>query len=113
MPDAPGPPSPIKFPVRPTFAGPALTLPRRRPASVLELSAASVEARKQIAEIVSVTRTPWGAESMLLNTEQVATLERSLRSLEMRLVEREHAVEEIEARQTERERDLAETEALL
>ena len=114
MPDAPVPPSPIKFPVRPSGAGPALTLPRRRPVtrSPFELSAASLEARKQIAQIVAATQSPFG-QPAVVSTEQMTALERSLRSLEARLVEREHAVEETEARQTERERDLAEAEALL
>jgi hypothetical protein len=114
MPDAPVPPSPIKFPVRPSGGPPALTLQRRGtvPRSPVELSAASVEARKQIAQIVAATRSPFGGAAQV-NNEQMVALERSLRSLETRLVERERAVEETEARQIERERDLAEAEALL
>ena len=112
MPDAPGPPTPIKFPVKSITTAPALSL-RRRGASPIELSAASAEARKQIAQIVSATRTPWGGEPTQLNNEQVSALERSLRALEQRLEERERAVEETETKQTERERDLAEAEALL
>ena len=111
MPDA-GPPTPIKFPVKSTAAAPALSL-RRRASSPIELSAASAEARKQIAQIVSATRTPWGGEPKALDGEQISALERSLRALEQGLEERERAIEETETKQIERERDLAEAEALL
>ena len=111
------PPSPApKLPVK-NLAAHALALPRRPAAlagtrSPLGLSEASVEARRSIDAIVSVTRTPWdGARA--LNPDQATELEASLRSLETRLEERERAVEELEAALAERHRDLAEMEALL
>ena len=109
MSETPPKPLAIKFPVR-AAGGPTLALPRRRPA--LELSAASVETRKQIAQIISSTRQPFG-EPKTLNTTQVGALEQTLRQLEAKLAEREHALQDAETRLVERERDLAEMEALL
>jgi chromosome segregation ATPase len=109
---ADAPPPNIKFPVKPSSAAPSLVLPRRR-ARPLELSEASVEARKQIAEIVSATRAPFGRDTTQLSNDQMETLQRSLRELEAKLAEREHAMADLEARLAERERDIAEAEALL
>ena len=79
--------------------------------SPFELAQASAEARKQIASVVSATRSPFGTPKQL-STDQAGTLERSLRELEMKLVEREHSMAELENRLAERERDVAEAEAL-
>lgn len=112
MADAPKPPGPIRFPGgRPGV--PSLSLPRRRPShSPLELSEASAEARKQISEIMTVTRTPW-AEGALISPEKASELEKALRQLESKLAERERLVEDLEFRLAEKERELAETETLL
>ena len=117
MPADSNPPAPA-----PKFApknpeGQTLALPRRPAAlagtrSPLGLSEASVEARRSIDAIVSVTRTP-GEGATALNPDQATELEASLRSLETRLEERERAAEELEAALADRHRDLAEMEALL
>ena len=96
--------------------GPVLALPRRTTAGAgirppLELSEASVEARRSIQAIVSVTRPPAGGATTL-DSKQATELEASLRLLEARLEERERAVEALEATLADRERDLAEMEAL-
>lgn len=111
--DAPRPSAPppqIKFPVRPSSKAPALVLPRRR-AVPMELSAASLEARKQIAEIVSVTRAPFGGPQ--IDGDRIEALQKSLRDLEGKLAEREHSIAELESKLAERERDIAEAEALI
>src|SRR5882724_5878760 len=111
---APVRPAPVPAGKLPT-GEPALALRRRGTGgtrSPFELAQASAEARKQIASVVSATRSPFGGPTQL-STSQAGTLERSLRELEMKLVEREHAMEELENRLTERERDIAEAEALL
>lgn len=115
MAESPKPPGVIRFPgARP--GTPKLSLPRRRPVvstrSPFEISEASAEARKQIHDIVSVTRATW-ADPAKLDQNQASELEKSLRLLEAKLAERERAVAELEARCAERERELAEMEALL
>lgn len=113
MPDVPGPP--LRLTIKPTSSAPTLSLRRRGAAgtrSPIELAEASAEARKQIASIVAATRSPFG-EPKQLNTDQVGSLERTLRELEMKLVEREYAIGDLESRLAERERDIAEAEALI
>ena len=116
MPAESNPPSlPPKFPLKHP-AGPILALPRRTTAGAgsrpqLELSEASVEARRSIKAIVSVTRPPGGGATTI-DPKQATELETSLRLLEARLEERERAVEALEAALADRERDLAEMEAL-
>ena len=78
----------------------------------LALSEASVEARKQIASIVSATRSPWSTAKDV-DAEQASQLEKTLRELEVGLEVRERLVTEAEARIGDRERDLAEAEALV
>lgn len=116
MADDPTPPKPaIKFPVRPTSSAPALVLTRRRPGATMPpmaLSEASAEARKQIANIVSATRSPWSTGKEV-DPAQASQLEKSLRELEVGLEVRERLVTEAEARIADRERDLAEAEALV
>lgn len=115
MAEAPKPPGVIRFPGARSGI-PKLSLPRRRPAvstrSPFEISEASAEARKQIHDIVSVTRASL-AEPVRLNDSQAAELEKSLRILEMKLAERERVVAELESRCADRERELAEMEAVL
>ncbi len=115
MAEAPKPPGVIRFPgARPGI--PKLSLPRRRPAlstrSPFEISEASAEARKQIADIVTVTRASL-TEPAKLDAGQASELEKSLRALEMKLAERERVVAELEGRCADRERELAEMEAVL
>lgn len=112
MSEPPAPPS-AKFPVAHPPA-PPLALPRRRNSTraPFEVSDASVAARESIKSIVSATRSPFGG-STILGPEKSASLERSLRQLELSIVDREREVLEAESRISERERDLAETEALL
>lgn len=113
-PPPPPPPGGIRFPSS-SPGRPALSLPRRRPIgtrSPFEVSAASAEARRQIDQIVTSTRSPWG-EARTLAPVESAELEKTLRQLEARLAERERELGELETRLAERERDLAEGEALL
>jgi hypothetical protein len=78
----------------------------------LEISEASVAARQSIQAIVSATRSPFGIP-VRLGDSQIADLERSMRSLELKLAERERIIGETEKRLAERERELYELEALL
>ncbi len=115
MAESPRPSGVIRFPgARPGI--PKLSLPRRRPASPsrspFEISEASAEARKQIHDIVAVTRSTWG-DSATIDQTQATELEKSLRQLEMKLAERERVVLELESRCSEREREMAEMEAVL
>src|SRR5882724_3060837 len=109
MPEEPRPPLRT---AKPGGINPSLSLRKRPTRSPFELAQASSEARKQIANIVSSTRSPFGTPKQL-STDQVGSLERTLRELEMKLAEREHAVQELEGRLAERERDIAEAEALI
>lgn len=77
-----------------------------------EASQATAEARKSIDAIMSQSRTPWGAKPGLTGS-QVEGLEKALRALEAKVVEREMALGEAENKLAERDRELAETEALL
>src|SRR5882724_8413146 len=107
--------SDIKFPAqRPGYTPPVLALPRRhgltRPP--IDISEASVAARKSIKAIVSATRSPFGVPRRLENS-QIADLEHSLRNLELKLAERERMIGETENRLAEHVRQLYECEALL
>lgn len=119
---SPQPPPPprvgsLKIPGRPPGkgAGPQLVLPRRmgRTRSPFAVSDASAEARRQIENIVSVTRAPWGEQLAAIPSDQAVELEKSLRLLEGKLAQRERDLEELEVRLAEREREIAETEALM
>jgi len=99
----------IRFPRSPEAD---LSLPRRRLAREPEaLFGAAAAARDSIRAIVDATRTSFdpGAPGQEARTTDLA---RSLQRLELRLAEREWAIEEGELRLAERERDLAELEAL-
>src|SRR5580698_10836495 len=110
MPDVPE--QVIKFPAR-SKSESSLTLPRRQGGTrAPEIAQASAEARKSINAIINVTRTPWG-EARLLDSIQLGELEKSLRELEQKLVDREREIAELEVALASRERDLAESEALL
>jgi DNA repair exonuclease SbcCD ATPase subunit len=110
------PPVPPGIPVRfppPRPAAPALVL-RRRAAlagSASALSEASLEARKQISQVVGATHTPWAMGA--IGSTQAGELEQSLRAFEARLAERERLVEEAAFKLAERERECAEFETLL
>ncbi len=84
---------------RPQGAGPQLSLPRRmgRTRSPFAVSDASAEARRQIENIVSVTRAPWGGQVTAIPGDQAVELEKSLRQLEAKLAEREREIAETEA----------------
>jgi DNA repair exonuclease SbcCD ATPase subunit len=93
-----------------------LVLPRR--VSPLqraqEASQATAEARRSIDAIMSQSRSPWiGGKPAALSGSQVESLEKALRALEVKVVEREMALAEAENKLAERDRALAETEALL
>src|SRR5580658_10042561 len=103
---------PITFPAR-SKSERSLALPRRQGGTrAPEIAEASAEARKSINAIINVTRTPWG-EARLLDSIQLSELEKSLRELEQKLVDREREIGELEVALASRERDLAESEALL
>ena len=106
-------PGAVKFPVKPGGIKP-LVLPRRiSPLQrAQEASQATAEARKSIGVIMSQSRPPWGGKPGLSGA-QVENLEKALRSLETKLVEREVALADAENKLAERDRELAETEALL
>ncbi len=114
----PGPsfpaPGAVKFPVKPAGIKP-LVLPRRiSPLQrAQEASQATAEARKSIGVIMSQSRPPWGGKPSSLSGAQVEGLEKALRALETKVVEREMALAEAENKLAERDRELAETEALL
>jgi len=99
---------------RPAPGPPVLALPRRRGLTrgPMEISEASVAARQSIQAIVTATRSPFGVPARL-GDSQIADLERSMRSLELKLAERERIIGETERRLAERERELYELEALL
>jgi len=102
----------IKFPAR-SQSERNLALPRRHVGTrVPAIAEASAMARKSIHDIISVTRTPWG-EARLLDSVQIGELEKNLRELEHKLVDREREMAELEVELASRERDLAESEALL
>ncbi len=107
------PPGGVKFPARPAGIKP-LVLPRRiSPLQrAQEASQATAEARRSIDAIMSQSRTPWGGKPTLTGL-QVEGLEKALRALEAKVVEREMALGEAENKLAERDRELAETEALL
>jgi hypothetical protein len=77
-----------------------------------EATQATAEARKSIDAIMSQSRTPWSGTQALSGT-QVEGLEKALRALEAKVVEREMALADAENKLAERDRVLAETEALL
>lgn len=99
----------------PTGGGPKpLVLPRRiSPLQrAQEAARATVEARKSIDAILSQSRAPWGS-GQALSGSQVENLEKAIRALEAKLMERDLAVADAQAKLADRERALAETEALL
>lgn len=93
-----------------------LVLPRRGMVSPLQraqaASQASALARKSIDAIFSQSRAPWGGEAHL-SVAQVEELQKTVRTLEGKLAERELALAEAESKLSDRERALAESEALL
>lgn len=103
-----------KFPSKPTGIKP-LVLPRRiSPLQrAQEASQATAEARRSIDAIMSQSRTPWNSGKPALSGTQVEGLEKALRALEAKVVEREMALAEAENKLSERDRALAEMEALL
>lgn len=103
----------MKFPAKPAGIKP-LVLPRRiSPLQrAQEASQATAEARRSIDAIMSQSRPPWGGKP-ILSGSQVDGLEKALRVLEAKVVEREMTLAETENKLAERDRMLAETEALL
>jgi chromosome segregation ATPase len=93
-----------------------LILPRRGVVSPLQraqaASQASALARKSIDAIFSQSRAPWGGEAHL-SVAQIEELQKTVRTLEAKLAERELALAEAESKLGDRERALAEAEALL
>ncbi len=93
-----------------------LILPRRGVVSPLQraqaASQASALARKSIDAIFSQSRAPWGGEAHL-SVAQVEELQKTVRTLEGKLAERELALAEADTKLGDRERALAEAEALL
>jgi hypothetical protein len=103
----------IRFPAKKTeLALGNLSLRRTRTTAPFSVAETTAAARESIRAIVSATRPPMGVRSAVEDA-RVAELERSLRLLELKLVERERIVQEREARLKEYERELAEAEALL
>jgi hypothetical protein len=96
-----------------------LALPRRntgvgRSTKVAqEFSEASAETRRQIRQVVEITRSPFEGGGTELYISKAHELERSLEQLEARLTERERVVTEMEFQAAERVRELAEGQALL
>ncbi len=93
-----------------------LILPRRGVVSPLQraqaASQASALARKSIDAIFSQSRAPWGGEATL-SVAQIEELQKTVRTLEGKLAERELALAEADTKLNDRERALAEAEALL
>lgn len=114
----------VRPPGSPIYApsGPSLVLPRRPNTPSIrapreraeERNESSLEARRQIAQVLALIRAAEGvdAPSVIADTQN-EEMARSLQQLELKLAERERALEEREFRLAERERDLAESEALL
>ena len=103
-------PSNIRFPNKRTESTGGLSLrrtPRNETTSPFSVSAATASARESIRAIVSATRPPMGTRGVD-DDGRIAELERSLRQLELKLVERERIVQEKETRLREYERELAE-----
>src|SRR5580658_7946541 len=99
-------PANIRFPAkRSDSSGGNLSLRRNRvqTASPFTVSEASAAARESIRAIVSATRPPMGTRGAAEDA-RAADLERSLRQLELKLVERERVVQERESRLREFER---------
>ena len=109
-------PGPIKFPPpRPSDPASKLSLPRRRSAAsrpTSEAIDASAAARESINALFSASRTPFTGNRAAENSK-LTDLERTLRQLELTLIERERVITDTETRLAERERDVAEAEALL
>jgi chromosome segregation ATPase len=99
---------------RPSFGPKPLVLPRRiSPLQrAQEATAATAEARRSLDAIFSQSRSPWKAEP-ILSGSQVDELQKTIRTLESKLAQREMALAEAEAKIGDRERALAEAEALL
>ncbi|HEY5078236.1 MAG TPA: hypothetical protein VII43_00250, partial [Opitutaceae bacterium] len=99
-------PSNIRFPSKRTESAGAGNLSLRRnkaTTSPFSVSEASAAARESIRAIVSATRPPIGTRGAM-DDARVADLERSMRQLELKLVERERVVQERENRLREFER---------
>ena len=102
-------------------SGPSLVLPRRASPSIRSQrlpvdssDASTVEARRQIAQVIALIRAAELIdEPRAAHDTQSEELAQSLQQLEAKLVERERAVEERECRLADRLRDLAESEILL
>jgi hypothetical protein len=113
----------VRPPGSPIYApsGPSLVLPRRATPSIRasrqsseSSDLTSVEARRQLAQIMALIRAAEGHEPPCAIVDaQNEEMARSLQQLELKLAEREREIEEREFRVSERERDIAETEALL
>jgi len=77
-----------------------------------EVTPQAEKVAQSINQIMRQTRTPFG-EPRMLKTDEVAELQKSLRELEVQLMEHEQANQALQSQLAERERDLWETEALL
>jgi hypothetical protein len=105
-------PSNIRFPVKRTESVGNLSLRRTRPtASPFNVTEAMASSRESIRALVSATRPPSGGRAV--DDARAAELEKSLRQLELKLVERERIVQDREVRLRDYEREMAEAEALL
>jgi chromosome segregation ATPase len=105
-------PSNIRFPGKRTESVGNLSLRRTRPtASPFTVTEAMASSRESIRALVSATRPPSGGRAV--DDARAAELEKSLRQLELKLVERERIVQDKEVRLREYEREMAEAEALL
>jgi len=106
-------PSNIRFPVKRTESLGNLSLRKNRPpgTSPFSVSEAMASSRESIRALVSATRPPTGGRAV--DDARAAELEKSLRQLELKLVERERVVQDKEIRLREYEREMAEAEALL
>jgi hypothetical protein len=105
-------PSNIRFPVKRTESVGNLSLRRTRATtSPFNVTEAMASSRESIRALVSATRPPSGGRAV--DDARAAELEKSLRQLELKLVERERIVQDREVRLRDYEREMAEAEALL
>lgn len=80
--------------------------------SLANVSSETGEVRRSLDALVAQSRSPWGT-TVGLSGSQLEELQKTIRTLEAKVAERELAAEEARSRLAERERELAETEALL